>query len=67
MGNVIITALLVLTVALIIRSIISDRKAGRHSCGGNCSCCAGACACHRQNKAGEPKQEQPRPGGYNMP
>jgi preprotein translocase subunit SecG len=44
MINVLIIAVILLVVALCIRSLVNDRKAGRSSCGGNCSSC-GAC-CH---------------------
>lgn len=44
MINVLIIAIIVLVVALCIRSLVNDRKAGRSSCGGNCASC-GAC-CH---------------------
>ena len=41
--NLVIVAVLVLAVGLAIRSMIRDRKAGKCSCGGNCSSC-GACS-----------------------
>ena len=40
--NIALIAVLVLIVALVIRSMVRDRKAGKRSCGGNCASC-GAC------------------------
>ncbi|MBP0985898.1 MAG: FeoB-associated Cys-rich membrane protein [Oscillospiraceae bacterium] len=37
-----VALILVMIVALIIRTLINDRKKGKLSCGGNCSSC-GAC------------------------
>lgn len=42
MSTAIIAGVLVLVVALIIRGMIKDKKAGK-GCGGNCSHCSG---CH---------------------
>ena len=48
-GTILITAGLIVIVALIIRSIVRDKKAGISSCGAKCGGC-GACAmagkCH---------------------
>ncbi len=40
--NIALVALIALIVALLIRGMIRDRKAGKSSCGGNCASC-GAC------------------------
>ena len=40
--NITLIAVLVLIVALVIRNMVRDRKAGKRSCGGNCASC-GAC------------------------
>ena len=50
MINVLIIAVILLVVALCIRSLVNDRKAGRSSCGGNCASC-GAC-CHGTDSDG---------------
>ncbi len=42
-GTILITILLILTVALIIRSMIRDRKKNRSVCPGGCAGC-GMCA-----------------------
>lgn len=36
-------------VALVIRSMIKDKKAGKPSCGGDCSHCGGACHYAKQS------------------
>ena len=40
--NIALIAVIVLITGLLIRSMIRDKKAGNHSCGGNCASC-GAC------------------------
>ncbi len=46
MGTLFVSLILISLVALVLRSIIKAKKAGRHpSCGGNCASCAGACHC----------------------
>ena len=40
--NIALIALIGLIVALLIRGMVRDRKAGKRSCGGNCASC-GAC------------------------
>ena len=42
--NIAILAVVGLAVALAIRSMVRDRRAGKSACGGNCASC-GACAC----------------------
>ena len=42
--NIVIVAVLLLAVALAVRSMALDRREGKSSCGGNCAHC-GACAC----------------------
>lgn len=44
MGTFVVLAVLVAIVALVIRGMIRDKKAGKSlSCGGDCSCCPGMC------------------------
>ena len=38
--NLIVFALLALAVGLAVRSLWKGHKSGRHTCGGDCSCCA---------------------------
>ncbi len=40
MGTIIISLILIVIVAIVIASIIKDKRSGRHpSCGGNCGSC----------------------------
>ena len=43
MGTLIVLVVLGAVVALIVRSIVKDKKSGKSSCGGDCSNCKG---CH---------------------
>ena len=55
MINVLIIAVILLVVALCIRSLVNDRKAGRSSCGGNCSSCGACChGCQASDQQGKP-------------
>lgn len=45
MGTVVVGAVLVGVVALIVRSMVKDKKAGKSlQCGGDCSHCGGHCS-----------------------
>ena len=50
--TIIIIAVLVLMVALIIRSIVKDKKAGKNTCGANSAHSANAGYCHKKEKKG---------------
>ena len=39
--NIVIIAIILLVCYYVIRGMIRDRKAGKSSCGGNCSGCSG--------------------------
>lgn len=41
MGTVVVLVILGAIVALVIRSMIKDKKSGKGSCGGDCSRCKG--------------------------
>ena len=44
MGTIIVLIVLAIIVALIIRSMVKDKKAGKSlQCGGDCSKCGGLC------------------------
>ena len=43
MGTVIVGAVIVVIVAVIVRTMLKDKKSGKSSCGGDCSHCRG---CH---------------------
>ena len=59
-GTILICAILVAIFALLIRSLIRDRKAGKSACCGGCQGCAMAGECHRQAKA-TPKAAESEP------
>ena len=43
-GSIVVVLILLAVIALIIRRLILDKKAGRHICGGSCGSCGGSCA-----------------------
>ncbi len=45
MVNVVIIAVLIALIALVIRGMVKDKRAGRSSCGGSCAGCG---ACHME-------------------
>lgn len=47
-GTILISLVLLAVVALIIRSMMRDKKQGRSSCGGNCAGCAACGSCHNK-------------------
>ena len=47
-GTILISLLLLAAVALIIRSMMRDKKQGKSSCGGNCAGCAACSSCHNK-------------------
>ncbi len=50
-GTILVLMLLVLLVAMVIRSMIKTKKAGKSlSCGGNCSMCSAACHANNVKK-----------------
>lgn len=53
LGTILISAGLIVIVALIIRSIVRDKKAGISSCGAKCGGC-GACAMAGKNATAAP-------------
>ena len=52
LGTILISAGLIVIVALIIRSIVRDKKAGISSCGAKCGACAMAGKCHGSSGCG---------------
>ena len=56
--NIALIAVIVLIAGLLIRSMIRDKKAGNHSCGGNCASCGACGSCSACGRCGTiPKQE----------
>ena len=51
LGTIIISLILILMVAGIIRSIIRDKRNGVSACGGNCAHCHGCTACLQESNA----------------
>ena len=43
-GSIAVVLILLAVIALIIRRLILDKKAGRHICSGSCGSCGGSCA-----------------------
>ena len=50
--NIVLVAVIVLIVALLIRGMVRDRKAGKRSCGGNCASCGACGGCSACGKCG---------------
>ena len=48
-GTILISLVLLAVVALIIRSMVNDKKQGKSSCGGNCAGCAACGACNNKS------------------
>ncbi len=42
-ASIAVGLILLAVIALIIRRLILDKKAGRHICGGSCGSCGGGC------------------------
>ena len=50
-GSIVAALFLLTVVALIVRRLILDKKAGKHICGGSCGSCGGGCnGCPMQGK-----------------
>ena len=52
LGTMLICAVLIVIVALIVRSLVRQKRQGKSSCGCNCAHCAMHGACPRQKKTG---------------
>ena len=61
--NITLIAVIALITGLLIRSMIRDKKAGKHSCGSNCASCGACSSCSGCNRCGTiPKQANSVPG-----
>jgi len=49
-STAVVSLILIVIAALIIRQLIKDKKNGKHSCGGNCGCCPMSGSCHQNNQ-----------------
>lgn len=47
-GTILVAFVLIIVVFIIIRKLIKDKKAGKSSCGCDCSSCGGRDLCHRR-------------------
>ena len=52
LGTILISIILIVLVAIIIRSVIRDKKMGRSTCGGSCASCKMCAACRQSGKTG---------------
>ena len=43
LASILVGLVLLAAVALIVRRLVLDKKAGRHICGGSCGSCGGGC------------------------
>ncbi len=50
LGTILISIALITLVALIIRTMIRDKKMGRQTCGGSCASCKMCAACKQAGK-----------------
>ena len=53
--NIALIAAIVLIVALLIRSMVRDRRAGKAPCGGNCASCGACHGCQGCSQCGPAK------------
>lgn len=68
-ADIAITSLLLVILTLVIRTLIRDKKAGRSSCGGNCTGCSMGGCCHAQAGCGSADKKNVQTGGscqWNM-
>lgn len=50
-GSIAVVLVLLAVSVLIVRRLILDKRAGRHTCGGSCGSCGGGCSgCPMQGK-----------------
>lgn len=47
-GTIVVLLVLVFLVFIAIRRIVKDRRAGKHSCGGNCGSCPMGGMCEKE-------------------
>lgn len=60
-GTIIVCAVIVAGCALLVWSLIRDKKKGKSLCGGNCGSCSMGCHCHSA-KAAAPAEGAPSDG-----
>ena len=52
-GTIAVSLILLILVVLSVRKIVVDRRAGKHSCGGNCGGCPMSGQCHKREEKTE--------------
>ena len=62
-GSIVVVLFLLGVVALIVRRLILDRKAGKHVCGGNCACCGACRGCSGCKEATQTDKRKKLPNG----
>ena len=50
LGTILISIVLIVLVAVIIRTMIRDKKMGKSTCGGSCASCKMCAACRQAGK-----------------
>ena len=50
LGTILVSVILIVIVALIIRIMIRDKKMGKSTCGGSCASCKMCAACRQAGK-----------------
>ena len=58
LGTIIVAAILAIIVALILRKMIRDRRAGRRSCSCGCEGCPGSTSCGKRPAAVRDNEEK---------
>lgn len=56
-GTCVVGILLLILVGSIVMKMVRDKKKGKSSCGGQCSCCAHAGVCHPSSPQAVKKQK----------
>ncbi|MBQ2154782.1 MAG: FeoB-associated Cys-rich membrane protein [Oscillospiraceae bacterium] len=56
LGSVIVALVLMIVVALAVWKLVRDRKAGKHSCGGDCAGCAMRGSCRADDQPSSPRR-----------
>lgn len=63
LGTIIVCAVIVAGCALLVWSLIRDKKKGKSLCGGNCGSCSMGCHCHSA-KAPSPDEKNVAENGH---
>ncbi len=58
LGNIVVILIVAAIAALAVRSLIRDKRAGKGSCGGNCSACSLGAACTQTPPAADVRKAE---------